>query len=147
MIISLLWQFNMNDHIPEEHNKDNKEIKKNYETFLMNYLLVFCSITDRPTDQVNYILNAHWLSKTFQLCIVNSSREIFLFPNSGRTDEQLNYRVAALLIIHKDWFNNSFWEKQANIAWFTSTRDKMNSKLLLKSKYIYIYLFVRIKFF
>ena len=39
-----------------------KEYAINYyhETFIKKYYLCFSCMTDRPTDQANYILYAHW---------------------------------------------------------------------------------------
>ena len=46
-----------------KYGQVHKESKnKNQKTFFSHIFntFIFCSITDRPTDKVNYILNAHW---------------------------------------------------------------------------------------
>ena len=52
---------------------------KNHNFFGIKYIRVFCSMTDRTTDQVNYKLddNCHREStQTNQMSILNSIREI-----------------------------------------------------------------------
>ena len=39
-------------------------ITKPFHIFLYFLIFIFCSMSDRPTDSVNYILDAHWYRKS-----------------------------------------------------------------------------------
>ena len=65
---------------------------KNHETFL-TYLLyflicIFCCMTERLTDNVNYILNAHWYRESLQKksSLITAEKNTFSPLRYGLTD-------------------------------------------------------------
>ena len=46
-------------HVKEQENK-KENIHKDTKPLSLNYTFVFYSMTDRPTNQMNYILEDNW---------------------------------------------------------------------------------------
>ena len=53
-------------------------------SFWKYYVMFFCRLTDRPTDQKSHILNSHsnseFSQKKYQPSILNISKDIHFFP-------------------------------------------------------------------
>ncbi len=64
------------------------------------YLYVFCIQSDIPTDQVSYILNAHWYGKSLQKIISRLLKKI--------TEE---------IIVSAYWLEQSFKKSAVYLKW------------------------------
>ena len=75
-----------------------------YERINQSYILcvnyVFCSMTNRHTDNISYILDAHWQEKLrFQPYILKSSREFNVSPHNYTTNKDMKFCNIYLFVV------------------------------------------------